>query len=169
MRIHHVARAIKGWLDATDGNRQEGVCVAHAVKHLGWRLWHSQVQRALGLTGDTLAALDTIATMVSPTRMAASKVSGLLCGLETYVLGQAALIIDYAAARHGAKPVSTAPTESAVRWLPHRRMGANQQMLWSPRGTRMMLKVRTTVANGTFPRDYAAAERCARRPFCQVA
>jgi hypothetical protein len=61
--------------------------------------------------------------------------------LETYVAGQAELIIDYAAARHDAEPISTAPTESTVQWLLHRRMGANQQMRWSPRGAHMMLKV----------------------------
>jgi hypothetical protein len=92
-----------------------------------------------------------------------------LRGLETYVAGQAELIIDYAAARHDAEPISTAPTESTVQWLLHRRMGANQQMRWSPRGAHMMLKVRTAVANGTLERDYAVAERWARRPFRRAA
>jgi hypothetical protein len=90
-------------------------------------------------------------------------------GLETYVVGQAALIIDYAAARYGAEPISTAPTESAVQWMLHRRMGANQQMRCSPRGAHMMLKVRTVVANGTFEQDYASAERLARHPFRRAA
>jgi len=67
-------------------------------------------------------------------------VSTLLRGLETYVVGQAALIIDYPAARYDAEPISTAPTESTVQWLLHRRMGANQQMRWSPRGAHLMLK-----------------------------
>jgi hypothetical protein len=35
-------------------------------------------------------------------------------------------VIDYAAARRGAEPVATAPTESAMQWVLHRRMGANQ-------------------------------------------
>jgi hypothetical protein len=66
-------------------------------------------------------------------------------------------------------PISTAPTESTVQWLLHLRMGANQQMRWSPRGAHMMLKVRTAVANGTFERDFAVAERWARRPFRRTA
>jgi hypothetical protein len=61
-------------------------------------------------------------------RATAGKVVKLLRGLETYVAGQAELIIDCAAARHDAEPISTAPTESAVQWLLHRRMGARQQM-----------------------------------------
>ena len=93
----------------------------------------------------------------------------MLRGLETYVAGQAALIIDYATARYGEEPISTAPTESTVQWLLHRRMGANQQMRWSPRGAHLMLKVRTAVANGTFDRNHAVAERWARRPFHRTA
>ena len=96
---------------------------------------------------------------------AAAKVAPSLRGLETYVSGQADLIIDYAEGRRDGEPISTATTESTVQWLLHRRMGANQQMRWSPRGAHRMLKVRTAVANGTLAADHAAAERWARRPF----
>ena len=101
--------------------------------------------------------------------VAASKVTALLRGLETYVSGQAGLIIDYATARRHDEPISTATTESTVQWLLHRRMGANQQMRWSPRGAHCMLKVRTAVANDTLAEDHAAAERWARRPFRSAA
>jgi hypothetical protein len=60
---------------------------------------------------------------------------------EAYVAGQSELIIDYAAARLDAEPISTEPTDGTVQWRPLRRMGANQQMRWSPRGAHMMLKV----------------------------
>ena len=96
---------------------------------------------------------------------AVTKVAALLRGLGTYVSGQAELIIDYAKARRSGEPISTATTESTVQWLLHRRMGANQQMRWSPRGAHRMLQVRTAVANGTLTEDHAAAERWARRPF----
>jgi hypothetical protein len=127
------------------------------------------VQRALDLIGDTAEALDAVAAGASPARATAGKVVKLWRGLETYVAGQAKLIIDYAVSRHEAEPISTAPTESTVQWLLHRRMAANQQMRWSPRGAHMMLKVRTAVANGTLERDYAVAERWARRPFRRAA
>ena len=51
--------------------------------------------------------------------------------------GQAELIIDYAAARRDAEPISTAPTESTEQWLLHRRMAANQQMHAGRRGERI--------------------------------
>jgi hypothetical protein len=162
MRIQHVAQAVKGWPDIRDEDRQEGVRLADAVEHIRWRLWHGQVRRALDLIGDTLAAVDAAAA-------AAAKVAGVLRGLETYVAGQATMIIDYATARHGEEPISTAPTEGTVQWLLHRRMGANQQMRWSPRGAHLMLKVRTAVTNGTFDRDHVVAEHRARRPFHRAA
>jgi hypothetical protein len=169
MRIQHAAQAAKGRLDATDDDRQEGARLAEAVEHIRWRLWHGQVQRALDLLGDTLAALDATAAASAPIATAAAKLAGVLRGLETYVAGQAPLIIDYSTARHCAEPISTAPTESTVQWLLHRRMGANQQMRWSPRGAHLMLKVRTSLANGTFDRDHMVAERWARRPFHRAA
>ncbi len=133
--------------DATDA------WLADAVEHIRWRLWHGQAQRALDLIGDTLAELDASAVASWLAAAAAGEVVGVLRGLETYVARQAALIIDSATARHGDEPISTVPTEGTVQWLLHRRMGANQQMRWSPRGAHLMVKVRTAVANDTFDRD----------------
>jgi hypothetical protein len=169
MRIQHVAQVVKGWPDITHGNRQEGTRLADVVEHIRLASVARPVQRALDLIGDTLAALGATAVASSAAAAAAGKVVGVLRGPETYVAGQAALIIDYATARHGEEPISTAPTEGTVQWLLHRRMGANQQMRWSPRGAHLMLKVRTAVANGTFDRDHALAERWARRPFHRAA
>jgi hypothetical protein len=162
MRIHHAAQAARGWPAATPADREEGARLADAVERIRWRLWHGQRQRALDLVEETLAWLDGMAEAAPA---AAAKVTALLRRLETYVSGQADLIIDYATARRSGEPISTATTESAVQWLLHRRMGANQQMRWSPRGAHRMLKVRTAVANGTLADDHVAAERWARRPF----
>jgi hypothetical protein len=169
MRIQHVAQAVKAWPDNSNADRQDGARFADAVEHVRWRLWHGQVQRALDLIGDTVEAFDAVAAVASPAGATAGKVVKLLRDLETYVAGQSELIIDYAAARLDEEPISTAPTEGTVQWLLHRRMGANQQMRWSPRGAHMMLKLRTAVANCTLVRDYAVAERWARRPFRRAA
>jgi hypothetical protein len=162
MRVRHVAQAAKGWPAETPGE-EDGARLADAVERIRWRLWHGQVRRALGLIGETLARLEDKAETAPPA--AAAKVTALLHGLETYVSGQAELIIDHSKARRSGEPISTATTEGTVQWLLHRRMGAKQQMRWSPRGAHRMLKVRTAVANGTLAADHAAAERWARRPF----
>jgi hypothetical protein len=119
--------------------------------------------------GETLITLDTTADDPAPIGAAARKVWRLLCDLETYVSGQSDLIIEYATARRREEPISTAITESTVQWLLHRRMNAQQQTRWSPRGAHLMLKVRTSGVNGTLDRDHAAAERWARRPFRRAA
>jgi hypothetical protein len=71
--------------------------------------------------------------------------------------------------RRREEPISTAIAESTVQWLLHRRMNAQQQMGWSPRGAHLTLKVRTSIVNGTLDRDYAVAEHWARRPFLRAA
>lgn len=135
--------------------------MADAVGRIRWRLWHGRTGRSLTLIGDTLAELDGLP--------AAKKVITTLRSLETYVAGQAGLIIDYADARRRGEPISTATTESAVQRLLHRRMGASQQMRWSPRGTHLMLKVRTAAMNGTLAADVHAAEPFARPPYRRAA
>jgi hypothetical protein len=118
-----------------------------------------QVERALDLIAETGVTVGIAANDESPIAAAARKVARLLGDLETYVSGQSNIIIDYATARRREEPISTAITESTVQWLVHWRMNAQQQMRWSPRGAHLMLKVRTSVVNGTLNRDYAIAER----------
>ena len=54
---------------------------------------------------------------------------------------------------------SSAPSEGTIERLLRRRMNAKQQMRWSPRGARLMLKVRTAVLNDTLDRDHRMASR----------
>jgi len=172
MRIQHVAQTAKGWPDASAGDRRTGADLADAIERIRWRLWHGQVKRALDLIRETLVTLDTTGAAVSSpvaAAAAAAKVARVLRELERYVSGQSELIIDYATARRRDEPISTATTESTVQWLLHRRMNAQQQMRWSPRGAHLMLKVRTAVMNGTLERDHTTAERWAQRPFRSAA
>ena len=108
------------------------------------------------LIAETVVTIDVAADDRSLIAAAARKVARLLGDFETYVSGQSDIIIDYATARRCEEPISTAITESTVQWLLHRRMNAQQQMRWSLRG---VLKVRTSVVNVTFDRDYAVAGR----------
>jgi hypothetical protein len=87
------------------------------------------------------------------------------CGLWEWMSSSAAAgatLGRLEARRYGSAPGRR--PKSTIRLL-HRRMGANQQMRWSPRGAHRMLKVRTAVANGTLAADHIAAERWAHRPF----
>jgi hypothetical protein len=165
MRVQHVAQAATSWPDATETDRQAGIRLTETIERIRWRLWHGQVSRALDLIADTAVVVDAAAEVMPAAATAARKVGRLLGDLETYVSGQSNIVIDYATARRREEPISTAITESTVQWLLHRRMNAQQQMRWSPRGAHLMLKVRTSIVNGTLDRDYAVAERWAQRPF----
>jgi hypothetical protein len=169
MRVQHVAQAATSWPNTTETDRNAGDRLTETIERIRWRLWHGQVKRALDLIAETVAAMNVAAGDKSPIAAAARKVARLLGDLETYVSGQSDIIIDYAPTRRREEPISTAITESTVQWLLHRRMNAQQQMRWSPRGAHLMLKVRTTVVNGTLNRDYGVAERWARRPFRRAA
>ena len=85
----------------------------------------------MDLIGETLTWLEG---MAEAALTAAAKATALLRGLETYVSGQADLIIDYATAQRRDEPISTATTEGAVQWLLHRRMGTNQQIALDAEG-----------------------------------
>jgi hypothetical protein len=169
MRVQHVAQAAIGWPDASAEDRKAGASLAETIERIRWRLWHGQVRRGLDLIAETVAMLQTKAETQSPATSAALKVTRLLDDLETYVCGQSDIIIDYATARRREEPISTAVTESTVQWLLHRRMNAQQQMRWTPRGAHLMLKVRCAVMNGTLEYDHAVAEGRACRPFRRVA
>jgi hypothetical protein len=169
MRIQHVAQAAKSWPDVSAEDRRAGIRLTETIERIRWRLWHGQVRRGLDLIGETMATLEAAAEIASPASSAGLKVARLLSELETYVCGQSDIIIDYATARRRKEPISTAVTESTVQWLLHRRMNAQQQMRWTPRGAHLMLKVRCAVMNGTFEHDHAIAERRACRPFRRAA
>lgn len=112
MRIQHVAQAVQGWAMATPDAAERTTTLTDAVARIRWWLRHGQTERALTLIGELLADLDAAVETVGnpPVR----KVTTLLRALETYVAGQADLIIDYAAARHRGEAISTATTESTV-------------------------------------------------------
>ena len=87
------------------------------------------------------------------------KVARLLGDLETCVSGQSNIIIDYATARRREEPIFDGDHREHGAMAAASAMNAQQQMRWSPRGAHLMLKVRTSVVNGTLDRDHAVAER----------
>ena len=162
MRIQHAAQCAGGWPANTVNDCRDRARFTDAVEHIRWRLWHGQTRRALCLIRRTLADVNAKAERNAASARSAAKLAKALIALETYVSGLADLIIDYASARLDDEPFSTSPTEGAVQWLLHRRMGTRQQMRWSPRGAHLMLQVRTAIVNGTFEADHASISRCRR-------
>ena len=168
MRVQHVTQTARSWPRATKEDLQQGDVLSKKIERIRWRLWHGRPQGALDLIDEILQDLNTLKRQIQLTAAYLKKLSGVLQDLETYVSGQFSSIINYAAARRSGEPISTAPTESAVHRLLHRRMTAKQQMRWSPRGAHLMLKVRTAVMNGTFESDHIALARSTCCPKSQA-
>jgi hypothetical protein len=99
MRIQHVAQAAKSWPDASTDDCKAGISLTETIERIRWRLWHGQVGRSLDLARETMATLEATAETALPAASVARKVARLLSELETYVCGQADIIIDYATAR----------------------------------------------------------------------
>ncbi len=110
-----------------DGPRPPGRCALRrcdrTIEHIRWRLWHGQTGRALRLIQRTLTAVKAKADGETAAARSAAKLTKAMMALETYLSRVADLIIEYASARLGDEPISTSPTEGAVQWLLHRRMG----------------------------------------------
>ena len=70
---------------------------------------------------------------------------------------------NYATARRREEPISTAVTESTVQWLVHRRMNAQQQMRWTPRGAHLIAQG-SMRGNERFPPARSRRRRRARPP-----
>jgi hypothetical protein len=121
MRIQHAAQAAKSWPDTSAEECEAGSRLSQTIERIRWRLWHGQVGRGLGLTGETIVTLEGMDETTSTAAAVALKVARLLSDLETYVCGQSDIIIDNAMARGRKEPISTAVTESTVQWLLHRR------------------------------------------------
>jgi hypothetical protein len=156
-------RGIGGRKEADQKNAAS--CGEYVPKEIKWRLWHGQVRRGLDLIAKTMAALEATAEAVSPATL---KVTRLLGELETYVCGQSDTIIGYATARRREEPISTAVTESTVQWLVQRRMNAQQQMRWTPRGAHLIAQG-SMRGNERFPPARSRRRRRARPPSRFVA
>jgi hypothetical protein len=166
MRVQHVTQTARSWPRGTKEDLQHGDLLAKKIDRIRWRLWHGRPQVAPDLIDEILEELEMPNRQIQLTAVYIKKLTGILRELDTYVSGQFDSIINYAAARRSGEPISTAQTESAVHRILHRRMTAKQQMRWSPRGAHFMLKVRTSIMNGTFERhhiDLAQSTRCQQR------
>ena len=140
------------------------ICSRKKSDRIRWRLWQGRPQGARDLIAEILEELETPKRQIQLTAVYIKKLTGVLRDLETQVSGQFNSIINYAAARRSGEPISTAQTESPVHRLLHRRMTAKQQKRWSPRGAHFMLKVQTSVMNGTFERDQIDVAQSTRGP-----
>lgn len=72
----------------------------------------------------------------------------LINNFGTYVIQNAASIVNYCQPYWSDLPISSSPAESAANSLVNARMNKKRQMRWSPIGAHRVLQIRAAVADG---------------------
>jgi hypothetical protein len=115
------------------------------IRVVKWRLWHGQVDRAIGdleqLVGKFKAWQDEGALTVA-------RLHNLGAQLLTYIRSNRGAIVNYGKRYRAGLRVATTLAESAVNSLVAKRMVKKQQMRWSQHGAHMLMQVRTAEMNG---------------------
>lgn len=127
MPIQHLARTARSWPRGTRADLQQGDKPTKKIERIRCRLWHGRPRGVLDLVDEISQELETPKRQIQLTAAYLEKLTGVLRDVETYISGQFSSIMNYTAAGRSAEPISTAPTESMVHRLLHRRMTANNK------------------------------------------
>src|SRR6266511_882516 len=121
-----------------------------SVKHY---LWHGNSVRAL----DRLLSLeDTLEhwgcnedgeEKSQPESDSVARMRKYVRELDTYIVNNAAFIVNYGERYRNGERISTAFVESTINQVVSKRMVKKQQMQWTPEGAHLLLQVRIQVLN----------------------
>ena len=151
MRLQHVRQAARGLATRDRAQIEAKTVIVDEVERFRWRLWHGKVKNAR-------AMIDQVRTLMrafrgDPTRRmrpaASRQFWSALLGLDSYLTGQGAWLVNYGKRHRAGLRVGTSITEGAANHLVNRRMNKSQQMRWSRRGADMLLQVRSAIYNGS--------------------
>jgi hypothetical protein len=81
--------------------------------------------------------------------VASRKLWHALHGVDNYLRGQAAWLVNYAKRCRAVLRVGTSITDGTANFPANRRMNKSHQMRWSRNGADLLLQVRCAVYNGT--------------------
>jgi hypothetical protein len=146
MRLRHIEQAWEGIRHIQDLNVYFRDVAVH-VPRLRHLLWSGYVREASEAITQMLAQLDQHPGL----RNAAGKLRRLcelINNLGTYLVQNAASIVNYCRRYWSGLPISSSPAESAANSLVNARMNKKRQMRWSPIGAHRVLQVRAAVADG---------------------
>jgi hypothetical protein len=151
MRLQHTTRAASGLsTDTADRIVAKAVIVAE-VERLRWRIWNGKAKNAQ-------RSINRIHKVIHVFKgehghrtkgVPSHKLWSALHGVDRYLSGQSAWLVNYADRYHAGLRVGTSITEGTANFLVNRRMNKSQQMRCSRRGADLLLHVRCAVYNGT--------------------
>jgi hypothetical protein len=160
-------KQIAGALSADHPARVTAKAVIVAkVERLHWRTWNGKAKNARKSVDRIRAVMSLFQgktdgrKSVAPSR----KLWTALRGLDGYLSGQSAWLVNYAERHRAGLRVGTALTEGTANFLVNRRMNKSQQRRWSRRGADLLLQVRCAVYNGTLGSDFGQKFQPANDP-----
>ena len=115
------------------------------IRAIKWRLWHGQVDRAIG---DLEQLVAKFKARQEEGALVGARLHNLGAQLLTYIRSNPSAIINYGKRYRAGLRVATALAESAVNSLVAKRMVKQQQMRWTQHGAHMLMQVRTAEMNG---------------------
>jgi hypothetical protein len=116
------------------------------LERVKWHLWHGNVYRALQITEDLEADLESRDEESERAKKLLKAVREFHHDIES---NQASIPNYGDRYRHGER-IATSFAESTVNQVISKRMVKKQQMRWTPRGAHLLLQVRTQVLNDDF-------------------
>lgn len=151
MRLQHAKQAASGLSIDGPGRIEAKATVVAEVERLHWRIWNGKTRNAQLTLERTRKVMHVFrGERGHRTRGVASrKLWHALHELDTYLRGQSARLVNYAARHRAGLRVGTSVTEGTANFLVNRRMNKSQQMRWSRSGADLLLQVRCAVYNGT--------------------
>ena len=151
MRLQHAKQAASGLSTDAPGRIEAKTAIIAEVERLHWRIWNGKAKNAQV----TLERIRNVMHVFKGERghrtrgVASRKLWRALREVDTYLHGQSARLVNYAARYRAGLRVGTSVTEGTANFLINRRMNKSQQMRWSRRGADLLLQVRCAIYNGT--------------------
>jgi hypothetical protein len=169
MRLTVLQQTAKGLPDQT---RDEEVDyplrdpVLRELDRLKWYLWHGNIYKALQIVQSVEMDLD--AAVATSGHGTARKLLKAVEEFHTYIANNHGFIPNYGERYRAGERISTGFMESTVNQVISKRFCKKQQMGWTPRGTHLLLQIRTRVLNGDWEatfREWYPGFRAAPQPM----
>jgi hypothetical protein len=151
MRLQHTKLTAANLSTDDPGRVTAKATIVDEVERLHWRIWNGKAKNAQRSINRIRTVMPVFKGEQSQGAkgVASRKLWHALHGVDKYLRGQAAWLVNYAKRYRAGLRVGTSITEGTANFLVNRRMNKSQQMRWSRNGADRLLQVRCAVYNGT--------------------
>lgn len=156
MRITVMKQVAKGITKEEPLGGISSKSIQEKLKKLKWSLWHGNVFKALSKIEDLIDDAVVLGSedYDGEASLEAKKLWSYLEEFETYISNNAQYIANYGDRYHNGERISSSFVESTVNQVISKRFVKKQQMRWTPKGTHLLIQVRTQVLNQEWAKKF---------------